>query len=225
MGIGRGRANGERRAELSVESTGFGAEGLLFLRQFLRSPRTVGAIAPSSRFLSRAMVAGLESAEGCNVAEFGPGTGSFTAVLAATLPPGARYLGIERDSVFTAGLRRRFPGLSFVCDSVENILEVARASCLLPLDAVISGLPFASLPRSVTRSILDGLAGALRDGGSFTTFQYVHAFGFPAAIQFRREMRCRFGPPVSRKFVPMNLPTAFVLRWRKKAAGGPQEDR
>ena len=191
----------------------------MFLRRFLLSPLTVGAIAPSSRFLSRAMVAGLESGEWCRVAEFGPGTGSFTSVLAATLPPGARYLGIERDPVFTEGLRRRFPELSFTCDSVENVLEVARACGLLPLDAVISGLPFTSLPRPATRSILDGLAGALRDGGTFTTFQYVHTFGFPAAIEFRREMRRRFGPPVSRKFVPVNLPTAFVLRWRKKAAG------
>jgi hypothetical protein len=38
-------------------------------------------------------------------------------------------------------------------------------------------------------------------------------------------MRRRFGPPVSRKLVPMNLPTAFVLRWRKKAGGRLQEDR
>lgn len=204
---------------MSEGRTGFVPEGLLFLRRFLLSPRTVGAIAPSSRFLSRAMVAGLESGEECRMVEFGPGTGSFTAVLAAALPPGARYLGIERDPVFTEGLRQRFPGLSFACDSVENLLEVARVHCLLPLDAVISGLPFAGLSRPATRSILDGLAGALRDGGTFTTFQYVHAFGLPGAIAFRREMSRRFGPPVLWKLVAVNLPTAFVLRWRKKASG------
>jgi phosphatidylethanolamine/phosphatidyl-N-methylethanolamine N-methyltransferase len=202
-----------------VRNTGSKGDKILFLRQFLRNPLTVGAVAPSSRRLSRAMVAGLHHGPGACVAEFGPGTGSFTASIAATLAPSARYLGIERNAVFAERLGRKFPDLRFVCGSVENVLELVRDRLLLPLDAVISGLPFASFSRVVTNSILDGLHASLRDGGTFTTFEYVHTYGLPSTFRFRREMRRRFGAPVSRKLVAGNLPAALVLRWRKTAAG------
>ena len=57
-------------------------------------------------------------------------------------------------------------------------------------------------------------------GKRFTTFEYIHAYGFPAAVGFRREMANRLGPPVSRRVVTPNLPPAFVLRWMK---GGSRE--
>jgi phosphatidylethanolamine/phosphatidyl-N-methylethanolamine N-methyltransferase len=165
------------------------------------------------------MVAGLAHGPGACVVEFGPGTGSFTASIAATMAPTARYLGIERNAAFAERLGRKFPELSFVCGSVEDVFEFVGDRRLLPLDAVISGLPFASFSRSVMLSILDGLHASLREGGTFTTFAYVHTYGLPATVRFRREMRRRFGAPVSCKLVATNLPAALVLRWRKTAEG------
>lgn len=190
-------------------------EALLFFRRFLRSPRTVGAIAPSSRFLARAMVDSMEVGSETRVVEFGPGTGAFTAVLGESLPQGARYLGIERDPAFVAALQARFPDLAFSCGSVEGLLDVAGGHDLLPLDAIISGLPFASLPQATTLGILRAAYQALRNGGSFVTFQYVHAYPLPAAVKFRREMSRLFGKSIGRRMVFSNLPPAFVLVWRK----------
>ena len=192
-------------------------EAILFFRRFLRSPRTVGAIAPSSRFLARAMAATVELRGEGRVVEFGPGTGAFTGHLSARLPHGGRYLGIERDPAFVSALEARFPALSFSCASVEELLDLAGSRGLLPIDAIVSGLPFASLPEKTTLPILEAAHSALRPEGTFATFQYVHAYPLPAARAFRREMRRLFGEPAGRRLVLPNIPPAFVLVWRKTA--------
>jgi hypothetical protein len=52
-------------------------------------------------------------------------------------------------------------------------------------------------------------------GGTFTTFQYVHAFRWPPSLAFRRQIRERMGDAPSRKLVLWNLPPAYVLRWTR----------
>ena len=202
---------------MEIQKNGIGilGESCTFLLRFLRHPRSVGAIAPSSRFLARRIVRGLEFNGHTRVVEFGPGTGPITQELARVLPDRTRYVGIEREQVFVDVLQRRFPGFDFACDSVENLLEVAGQRGLLPLDHIVSGLPFASLPSEVTLPILDAAYDSLRPGGTFTTFQYVHAYKLPAARVFRSEMLLRFGPPSSCKVVLRNLPPAFVIKWQK----------
>lgn len=187
----------------------------VFLQRFFRDPRSVGAVAPSSRFLARKMVEPIRWRAGVKIVEFGPGTGPFTDEIARRLPAGAQYLGIERDPVFAELLRRRFPHLDFVCESVEGLVGILEERDLLPVDHIISGLPFASLPVEVSSRILDAIEGALANGATFTTFQYLHAYGLPAARRFRREMRRRLGALRSARLEFRNLPPAFVFTWRK----------
>lgn len=186
-----------------------------FLSRFVRDPRSVGAVAPSSRFLATKMVAGIEFTPGVRVVEFGPGTGPFTEAILDRLPADGRYLGIELDSDFAEHLRERFPGAEFVEDSVENLVPLVTERDMVPVDHVISGLPFASLPREVTRTVLEATAVALRPGGTFTTFQYVHSFPLPTAVRFRRHMAQLFGPLSARRVEVRNLPPALVFSWRK----------
>ncbi len=192
----------------------------IFLRRFLKSPRSVGSIAPSSRFLAVKMVEAVEWRPGVKVVEFGPGTGPFTEEISRRLPESGRYLGIERDPVFVKILKQRFPALDVQCESVTELLEIASRRGLLPVDHIVSGLPFASLPADLTLQILDATVSALRPGGTFTTFQYVHAYQLPAARSFRGEMRRRLGPISARKIELLNFPPAFVFTWRKDGRGG-----
>lgn len=203
------------KVNIPANGNGALAEGLLFFRRFLRNPFTVGAIAPSSRFLARGMAHALELRSGIRVVEFGPGTGAFTSLLAEILPHDGRYLGIERDPVFVEVLKKRLPRFTYALNSVENLVSIARERDLLPIDHIISGLPFASLPRKTVLSVLEATHEVLREGGTFTTFQYIHAYPLPTARSFRLEMDRRFGPPFARKVVFRNIPPAFVLCWRK----------
>ena len=189
---------------------------LLLLGRFLRHPQTVGAIAPSSAVLARAVIKDVNFRDAVRIVELGPGTGSFTRAILERIGPLARFIAIELDPAFVEQVRRQWPTIECVNASAETLSSIAREREIVPIDHVISGLPFASLPVQMTQQILDGIRDTLRPGGTFTTFQYVHAYRLSPARIFRRTATAHFGAPPARRVVWRNLPPAFVLSWKKK---------
>jgi phospholipid N-methyltransferase len=192
-----------------------------FLTHFLRHPRQVGAVWPSSRFLAAAMVEGLAVGPGETVVELGPGTGAFTEAILNAKHSQASYLGIEISESFVKMLRDRFPedsfsSATFVCGSAEQMVSLHREAQLPAVKAVVCGLPFASLPVSVQDDVLAGLEELLSSGGTFTTFQYVHAYQMHAARRFRQRMSQLFGQSTRSRPVMRNTPPAYVVRWERK---------
>lgn len=190
-------------------------ESLHFAGRFLRNPGRVGAIAPSSKFLSRAMIQGIDLQPSESLIEFGPGTGSVTAAIREMLPQPSQYLGIERDDKFHTMLCKRFPDLRFVHGSAEHAETYIESHQLPKLRAIISGLPFASFPHSLQESLIQALDRLMTPGVEFRTFAYLHAYQLPAAVRFRRIMKPRFGEPQRSRLVFRNLPPAYVLTWRR----------
>jgi phospholipid N-methyltransferase len=190
---------------------------LQLLGKFLRHPRTVGAVAPSSAILARAMVRGVGSCRDERIVELGPGTGSFTRAIVGQLGLGGRILAIDVDQAFVDGIHHRWPTVDCVCASAEMLPELAATRGMMPVDRIISGLPFASLPEPITHGILAAIEHALKPGGEFTTFQYVHAYRLPPAVAFRRELTRRLGAPPSELLVMRNVPPARVLSWTRRA--------
>jgi phospholipid N-methyltransferase len=186
-----------------------------FLGAFVRHPSRVGAIAPSSAALARAMVAGLEVGDGGSVLEFGPGTGSFTAAIADVLVEPTHYLGIEREPGFVELLRRRFDRLQFVHGSAEDARSHHAEAQLPPVRAILCGLPFACLAPSVQDGIIAALDQLLGPGGEFRTFQYLHAYCLPTAVRFRQRIAGVLGSHRRSPIVLANMPPAYVLRWRR----------
>jgi phosphatidylethanolamine/phosphatidyl-N-methylethanolamine N-methyltransferase len=195
----------------------------LFLSHFRKNPRTVGAIAPSSQRLARAMLDGLTLEPGVRVVELGPGTGAITGEIARRLPPGTTCLAIDIDPVFTARVAERWPQIDAVCDRAERLLDIVRSRGLQPVDHIVSGLPFASLPGGATGAIVEAIATALRPGGTFTTFQYIHAYALPPAIAVRRTLGHLLGSRPAFSVVMANLPPAFVMRWTNTPANARRE--
>ena len=191
-------------------------EHLLMLGRFVRSPRTVGAVAPSSRALAEEMLQGLDLSSPTNVVELGPGTGVVTRVIAERLGPKSQALAIDIEPEFVAAIARRFPRVEAVCGSAADLPALLRQRHMFPAAHIISGLPFASLPPGITTSILDAIKASLAHGGTFTTFQYLQGYPTPLAKSFRRAMSERMGAAPSSKVVWRNLPPAFVLTWRHK---------
>jgi phosphatidylethanolamine/phosphatidyl-N-methylethanolamine N-methyltransferase len=188
----------------------------LFLTHFRKSPRTVGAIAPSSQQLARRMLDGLEVTAGTRLVELGPGTGAITGEIDRRLPESASCLAIDIDPVFSARVGVRWPRIVSVCDRAERLAEIAGSRDLLPVDHIVSGLPFASLPAASASAIVAAIVASLRAGGTFTTFQYVHAYGFPSASAVRQTLTREMGSLPTSSMVLGNLPPALVLRWRKQ---------
>ena len=195
-----------------------------FLLAFARHPSKVGAVAPSSRTLARAMCVGLEVGTDELVLEFGPGTGPFTDQIRRNIPDPACYLGIERDVAFVGLLQERYPDLSFVAGSAEHAAEFSRQASKKAVGSIISGLPFACLPPTAQDGIIDSILHLLPVGGMFRTFQYIHAYALPTAVRFRRRMAATLGPCQRSRPVFRNMPPAFVLSWQKPDNGSDRPD-
>lgn len=188
-------------------------DALYFLGRFLKRPRHVASIWPSSRYLTQRMFTGLELSSGAVLLEYGPGTGAFTVEVERLRASGVnlRYLGIEKDPGMYEFLVRRYPDLDFELGDAADVQAICQRRGLSRATAVISGLPLILLDRHTLEAIFAGTRDCLLPQGEFRTFSYVHSFPTPKAGELRELMALcfddyRLGAPVLR-----NLPPALVL--------------
>lgn len=196
-----------------------------FFREFLRNPTGMAAVAPSSRGLAKRMLEGLDFGTMSSVIEFGPGTGVFTEQIERSIPRG--WLEIEggKGKVVTIDLNPRMveivranhPRLTVREGSAADVEAIAQREGIEPgtVDAVISGLGFASFPPALITSVLEATHRVLKPGGVFRTFTYHVSFVKSQAYQFRSEARRVFGGFQSSRVVWLNVPPAFVYTCRK----------
>ncbi len=94
-----------------------------FLIEGLRNLRSTGSVAPSSRFLCRAIVSKINPEFGQTVVELGPGDGVITRYILDRLQADARLIIFEINEVFVEKIKSTFndPRLTVVHDSAENM--------------------------------------------------------------------------------------------------------
>jgi len=192
-------------------------EHLHMASRFLRNPRTIGAVSPSSAAMARMMVEQIPADRHVNVVELGPGTGSFTNAIAKRVARGSRVLAIDLEPSFIERVRRRWPSVEAVCGSAVDLETLLKDRRIAQVDHYISGLPFATLRKDEITRILDGIQRSLKPGGTFTTFQYLHGYALPWGRFFRRDMTRRMGGPPQRTLVLKNFPPSFIFNWTKRA--------
>jgi phospholipid N-methyltransferase len=175
----------------------------------------VGAVLPSSPALAEAMLAPIDFSGPRTIVEFGPGTGAFTRAIAARLHPGSRYLGIELNPAFCRTLTQGFPGFTFVEGSVADLDRILAAHGIGSVDAIVSGLPWASLPTRLQDQVFPAIERALAPGGVFVTFAYLHGLGLPGARALRARLRSSFADVARSGIVWTNVPPAVCLICRK----------
>jgi phospholipid N-methyltransferase len=180
---------------------------LSFFKQWVRNPRELGSITPSSRFLTREVVDRIDFTRAQHIAELGPGTGVFTQAILDRLAPDGRLLAVDTNIGFVQHLRReiRDPRLTVIEGSAERIDELAHEAGWRAVDAVVSGIPYSLLPRPVMRGILQSTRRALGDQGVFVGYQY--------SKMLRPHLLDVFGN-VHYRSVLLNVPPAFVYTCR-----------
>ena len=190
---------------------------LAFLREFLKNPRQIGSVVPSSRFLEQRLVDVSGAANARLIVEFGPGTGGTTQALLHALPGEARLLAIEINPRFASHLESiADPRLIVHTGSALDIREALAARGLPQPDVVLSGIPFSTMPPAVGRAILRAAWDALAPGGRFVAYQFrdsVHMLG-----------RDLLGTPEI-SLALINVPPMRVYCWRKPAAGAASADQ
>ena len=188
---------------------------LAFIAEFLKHPRTIGAVAPSSRFLAETILAAADLKKCHAIVEFGPGTGAFTKYILQQLRPDQRYIGIELNKQFVALLRQKYPRLTFVNDSVENLLRIDAEFNFGPIDAIICGLPWASLPVHVQDNTFSAMRRLMHADSVFCTFAYLQGLVLPGARVLRARLRKEFHTVRLSPIVWRNFPPAFVYICRR----------
>lgn len=173
-----------------------------FLLRVLSNPRKIGAVAPSSRALARAMAAQIPPGDG-PVLELGPGTGVVTeAILARGVAP-SRLTAIEFDPELAALVRERFSRIRVISGDAFDLANTLGASA--PLAAVVSSLPLLNFAPEARAALLAAVFARLASGAPFIQFSYGLKPPVPAPE----------GASVVRAaLVPFNLPPARVWVYR-----------
>ncbi len=89
-------------------------DNLRFLRALIARPKHVGAVAPSSRALARAIARQIDPSQAGPVLELGPGTGVITAALLKRGLAPERVTVVEYDADFAAAIATRYPGVHVI---------------------------------------------------------------------------------------------------------------
>jgi phospholipid N-methyltransferase len=181
-------------------------EKFLFLNKFLRSPKEVGSITPSSKYLANALVKSVPWNSAATVAELGSGTGAVTKKIKAAAKEHTRILLFEKEPFLRKQLSEQYPDYTCYSDACD-IRGALSAEGIGHLDVIISGLPFFNFPDGLRLRLMDEIVASLKPGGMFVAFQY--------SLQMKQLLSHYFHIEEI-KLVPLNLPPAFVYVCRKK---------
>lgn len=164
-----------------------------FFRQWLKNPRAMAALAPSSKLLAHRMVAQLPP--GANrVIELGGGTGVFTRALLDHGIAANDLLVLELNAELATLLGQRFPGVHVANGDACELVQLAERSGFDVgggVDAVVSGLGFLAMPRSVQQAILRAVFSVLGQDKPLIQFTYGPASPLPRDLLDEMDLKSR----------------------------------
>lgn len=187
--------------------------------------QNIASIAPSSRYLARAMLEGLPIDGVKTVVELGAGTGAITRVLLETLPPQATLLAFEINPEFISYIQKSFPDprLVLLNTRAESLGRELRRRGLNRVDAVVSSLSLRFMPDHRQHVLQEVLAPFMDEKSVFTQYQYVHGVRFKngkiqrhSSLPFLRQY---FGS-IQCRTIWRNLPPAQVFTCRGRLHDG-----
>lgn len=176
-----------------------------FLWRLLKRPKSIGAVAPSSGALARALALQLPDARG-PVLELGPGTGVVTEAILARGLPRHQLTAIEYEPEFARVVEGKFPGVRVIVGDAFDLAHTLGPSSPAVFSAIVSGLPLLNFPQGERARLIEQVFARLAPGAPFIQFSYgMHPPVPPPA-----------GASVTRTaFVALNIPPARVWVYRK----------
>lgn len=177
-----------------------------FLKQYIKNPFKVGAIAPSTIYLAEEIIKNIDFHNAKCIVEYGAGTGVFTKEIIKKSSQNTKILVFESNKQFYIDLKKEYKNYSNVIiinDGAENILKYLEKNNIQEVDYIISGLPFSSMPKDITDKIIKNTNIALSNKGEFRTFQY--------SLVKKKLFEKNFNKITHTK-IYKNLPPAYVLK-------------
>lgn len=182
------------------------SDTLRFIGRLITQPRTVGAIAPSSKALARAMAAQIDAGGEGPVLELGPGTGVATGALIARGIAPERITAIEYDANFAQLIAQRFPRVRVISGDAFDLTKTLGGRVNEPFIGALSGVPLLNHSMERRQTFLSGVLARLNPGAPYVQFSY--------------GLHCPVAPPAGvtvsqAAFVLFNLPPARVWVYRR----------
>lgn len=144
-----------------------------FLYQFMKTPRQIGSIIPSSKNLRDAIVSSIDFSTDLCIFEYGPGDGIFTELIYSKMTPNSKLYIIENNLSFARALSIKYKecqNIEVINDTVENITNICKNRNIKNIDHIISGIPFLSLGVNLLEKVLSD--SSILVSKSFILFQY-----------------------------------------------------
>jgi phosphatidylethanolamine/phosphatidyl-N-methylethanolamine N-methyltransferase len=185
-------------------------EGELFFRQWLRSPKSMGSVIPSSRALARAVAAEVAWQPGQYVVELGGGTGAISQGLIERGIPRDRLIVVELDGALYGYLKERLTGCRVIQGDATRLDEILARLEVGEVGTVISGLPMVGMPFEFQRAIIDQGFKVMKPGSFMLQYSYSPIAPIPAK---KLGIKAKIA-----RYVLWNFPPAAVWRYTKQAA-------
>ncbi len=178
-------------------------EKLLFFSAFLKYPKEIGSVMPSSKFLINKLLNNINFKNAKCIVEYGPGTGCITTEILKRARKNCKVLCFELNKNLYNYLKSNIKDnrLTIINDSAENIQKYVKKLNIEKVDYVISGIPFSILPKRKKSVIIKETKNILKDDGKFVIYQFVNSVKKNLADYFSS---------ISTRFVPFNIPPIFV---------------
>jgi len=169
------------------------ADQIRFLGRLIVRPSQVGAVAPSSPGLARAIAAQIDPSGNSPILELGPGTGVVTAALI--------------DADFAKLVAQRFPAVRVIRGDAYDLKSTLGEGAFAPFGAIVSSLPLLNEAAERRNKLIETAFELIAPGAPFVQFSY----GVQSPVQP--------SPTVSvtrAALVLFNLPPARVWVYRRK---------
>jgi phospholipid N-methyltransferase len=160
-----------------AQSTSRSGQLLLFGRNFIKHPRMLGSLIPSSRFLVNHVLAEVDWNRARVFVEYGPGVGTFTSEILRRMRSDAVLVTLETNTDFVSYLRRRFRDarLHVIHGSAADADAALAGLRLGQADYVLSGIPYTTMSPQLRETILRKTHAVLHPSGAFLVYQFTRA--------------------------------------------------
>lgn len=181
-----------------------------FLFEFIKHPRTIGGVIPSSGFLSRAIKELVFHRIGENgiIIEVGAGTGALTKALSQLNKP---IYALEPNERLRKRFIRQYPEVHVVDKTLQKAEEEVRALIAEKPCVVVSSLPLQVFTSEARQEVLGTLERILLSNPKTILIQYTYRLGNP--LSFSSKIISQHECSVTR-----NIPPAHVWSYRVHAS-------
>lgn len=179
-----------------------------FFQEAVKNIKTLGTVAPSSRFLSKRMIKEIDFSKADVLVELGPGNGAITKYILNNLSPNAILICFEiNDNFYQQLIGLKHPQLIVLKASAEKIVYELNKLKIQKVNYIISSLPLTIIPAVISNEILKKSFEALEKNGTYIQYQY--------SLSYFKKLKVVFKESISLGFEPLNIPPAFIYRCKK----------